>query len=239
MSSSVFRIGQDFEYVSNDYWNWWAWIDADDARLDEIEKVVWLLHPSFAQSRRTLKDRPSRFRLDASGWGTFLLRAELHLKNGSTIALRRNLRLEYPEPSAAAPSKETALPEGFKPRSVFLSYSSMDARVAAQLRETLQQAGLQVLDQTKLGPGEPWRESLMGMISRSDAVVTLIGDAEVSPFVGSEMGFAVASAKPTLALLISDAGDLKLPAEVQVQRLGPDGFDPGLISGLMERAGNE
>jgi TIR domain/YEATS family len=242
MSAAIYRIEQDFQYVGNDYWKWWAWIAADDADLDEVKKVVWLLHPSFARSRITVEDRASHFQLNTAGWGTFLLRAELHLKNGDKLPLRRNLRLAYPIPSAreaAASSPSTASASGDKPKSVFLSYSSLDARIAAQLREHMTRAGLQVLDQTQLSPDEPWRETLMGMITKSDAVVSLIGDQDVSPIVGSEMGFAVASSKPTLALLTASAGDVKLPQEVQVERLDPSGFDAGLISRLMERSSNE
>lgn len=242
MSAAIYRIEQDFEYVGNDYWKWWAWIAAEDADLDAVEKVVWLLHPSFSRSSITVKDRASHFRLDTAGWGTFLLRAELHLKNGDKLPLRRNLRLAYPIPSereAAESSRSTASAFEAKPKSVFLSYSSLDARIAATLREHLKRAGLQVLDQTQLGPGEPWRETLMGMITKSDAVVSLIGDQEVSPIVGSEMGFAVATSKPTLALLTASAVNVNLPPEVQVERFDPTGFDAGLISRLVERSGNE
>lgn len=242
MSTTVYRIEQDFEYVGNDYWKWWAWVAAEDADLDAIEKVVWLLHPSFARSSVTVTDRASNFQLNTAGWGTFMLRAELHLKNGDKLPLRRNLRLAYPIPSAgeaaaSAPSRASTFEP--KPKSIFLSYSSLDARVAAKLRERLQSAGMQVLDQTQLGPGEPWQEASMAMITKADAVVSLIGDQEVSPFMGAEMGFAVASAKPTLALLTDEATAPKLPPEVQVERFDLSRFDAGLISGLMERSGNE
>lgn len=239
MSSTVFRIEQDFEYVGNDYWNWWAWIGGQDADLDRIEKVVWLLHPSFAQSRCITNDRASSFRLDASGWGTFLLRAQVHLKDGSQQSLRRNLRLAYPEVSEPAPVSAASRPAGFKARSVFLSYSSLDARIAARVREQLQHAGLQVLDQTKIGAGAPLEDTLAGMIVKSDAVVAVIGDAEVSPWVAMELGLASGLAKPTLALIAPEAGDPKLPEQVQVERLGLEGLSLERLSALLQDIDND
>ncbi len=236
MTSTVFRIAQDFEYVGNDYWHWWSWIAGSDADLDRIDKVVWLLHPSFAQSRCVADDRATNFRLDASGWGTFLLRAQVQLKDGSQQSLRRNLRLEYPEDPAPAPRRATSRPAGFKAKSVFLSYSSLDARIAARVREQLQNAGLQVFDQTKIEPGAPWEETLSGMIVKSDAVVGVIGDTEVSPWVAMELGMASGLAKPTLALLTPEAGDLKLPRQVQVERLGLESLNLERISALLQSA---
>ncbi|MBQ0961729.1 TIR domain-containing protein [Ideonella sp. 4Y11] len=211
------RIAQDFQYVGNDYWKWRAWIEGDE--LGEVEQVVWILHPSFAKPRITVKTRDNGFRLDASGWGTFLLRAELSLQGGRTQALRHNLRLEYPD-EEAAPMRSASAP---RPRaaSVFLSYSSIDARAAARLRDGLTQAGVQVLDQTGVTPGEPWQEALANMIARADAVVTLVGDDDMSPWVSAEMSHALASDKPTLALFNERAATPRLPEGVQTRPFNP------------------
>lgn len=211
------RIAQDFQYVGNDYWKWRAWIEGDE--LDQVEQVVWILHPSFAKPRITVKTRDNGFRIDASGWGTFLLRADLALKGGGTRALRHSLVLEYPDDSVAALRSSAVSPS--RTASVFLSYSSIDARAAARLRDGLQKAGVQVMDQSGLAPGEPWQDALVNMISRADAVVSLVSDDEPGPMVSAEMGHALAADKPTLALLSEGSGTPRLPEGVQVRSFNP------------------
>lgn len=213
------RIAQDFAYLGNEYWNWRAWIDGSDDELAEVEQVVWILHPSFSQPRVTVRTRANGFRLETSGWGTFLLRAELSLQGGRTQALRHTLTLEYPDEDTAPVRSSTAS----RPRgtSVFLSYSSIDARAAARLREGLTRAGVQVLDQTGVTPGEPMQESLANMMARADAVVTLLSEDEVSPWVSAELGLALAADKPTLALLSETAQTPRLPEGVQVRHFNP------------------
>lgn len=244
MSVSSYRIAQDFEYVGNDYWKWNAWIEANDAELDAIEKVVWLLHPTFAKQRIPTKDRSTNFGLESAGWGTFVLRAEVTLKNRETHQLRHNLKLEYPEElaqprqrarsRASSPTAETAKTASPESTSrapwVYLSYSSVDARAASRLREGLTRAGVQVLDQTQVATGMPPAEALQNMIATSDAVIGLIGDDQVSPFVTSEIDFAIASAKPTLALVSTDAGSVKLPSEIELQQFQPEEFEHGELA---------
>ncbi|MBQ0931136.1 pYEATS domain-containing protein [Ideonella alba] len=213
------RIAQDARYVGNDYWNWRAWIEGSDEELGEVEQVVWILHPSFSQPRVTVKNRANGFRLETSGWGTFLLRAELSLQGGRTQALRHNLTLEYPDEEAAPlRSASAARPRG---ASVFLSYSSIDARAAARLRDGLTQAGVQVLDQSGVTPGEPWQEALANMMARADAVVTLVGDDDMSPWVSAELSHALAADKPTLALFNERAATPRLPEGVQARPFNP------------------
>jgi transcription initiation factor IIF auxiliary subunit len=152
-----YRIVQDYEYVGKDYWRWWARIEADDdAELDKVKEVVWILHPSFHHSRVVAKQRSNNFRLVTAGWGTFLLRAEVVLANGEKLLLQHNLRLDYPEPSGSKPrQKDFASAQEQRLPTVFLSYSMQDARVAAEIRDEIEKAGLKVLDQTRLREGDP------------------------------------------------------------------------------------
>lgn len=228
-----FRIAQDFHYVGHDYWHWRAWIEAEPAELDAVQEVAWILHPSFSQTRVVVRDRATGFRLESAGWGTFLLRAELLLADGQKRALRHALRLEYPDeaeaPARAAASKAPSRAASPAPRSVFLSYSTADARAAARLRQGLEKAGLEVLDQSRVGAGEPWREALQRMMARSDAVIGLVEGDEVSPWVGAEMQAAMAAAKPTLALLGGSASSVGLPSEVRRMQVDVKRLDPGSI----------
>jgi hypothetical protein len=222
------RIEQDFKYVGEDYWRWWAWIEADGAELDKVKEVIWLLHPSFKQSRVVATKRSDNFRLATAGWGTFLLRAEVVLADEQKWLLKHNLRLEYPEPRARAPVSRQP--------TIYLSYSQQDSRVAGQLRAGLENAGLKVLDQTSLGENEPWSGALGRMMAQSDAVVGLVGEDEISPWVNAEIKTAAASSKPIFVLLPAGASSVGLPQEVQIIAVDMNRIDPMEIAGILNKA---
>ena len=104
-----YRIAPSQDYKGHDYWDWSAWIEAEPpAALRQIQRVVWILHPTFKRSRVESTDVDHAFRLDTSGWGTFLLRAELHLSDGSTTTIKHMLELTEPDKQGQAPSKAAA-----------------------------------------------------------------------------------------------------------------------------------
>ena len=39
-------IKQDFEYQGHDYWKWWIWLEGSDEELDQIDRVIYILHPA-------------------------------------------------------------------------------------------------------------------------------------------------------------------------------------------------
>jgi hypothetical protein len=108
--------------------------------------------------------------------------------------------------------------------------------VAAKLRTGLGNAGLEVLDQTRLAPGEPWSETLERMIAQSDAVVGLVGEDEISPWVSAEIKTALASSKPSLVLLTAGASSIGLPSEVRTLAIDANHFDPMKIADLLRSA---
>ena len=227
-----YRIGQDFSYSGNDYWRWWAWIDGEDPELDNIAEVTWILHPSFSQSQRKTNDRATKFRLETSGWGTFLLRAELALKDGEKRSLKRNLRLEYPgDSSAQAPEKRAAAPSS-RP-TVYLSYSTEDSKVAANLRSSLGQLGFEVRDQSSLSAGEPFSESLQLMLARADTFLALIGGEQASPWVNSEIRAAMASSKPAIILVSQETPVAGLPSDIQQVQVDFNRIDLNKIAELL------
>ena len=91
------EIKQDFEYQNNDYWKWWIWIEGSDNDLDQIDHVVYKLHPSFPEPVRTCKDRASKFRLETAGWGVFSIHAKVVTKDGKAFKLKHELELNYPD----------------------------------------------------------------------------------------------------------------------------------------------
>ena len=229
-----YRIAQDFEYVGNDYWRWSAWIEAASDELDAVKKVVWILHPTFKRPQVVATQRSDKFRLNTAGWGTFLLKAEVVLKDGHKQVLKHNLRLEYQDASADSPPTRSGAdaPERRTP-TIYLSYSTQDARVAAKLRAGFETIGFAVLDQTQVGPGEPWSETVRRMMTKSDAVVGLICEDETSPWVSDEIKAALALSKPALALLGEGASSVGLPEIVRKLTIDVQHFNPTAIAELL------
>jgi transcription initiation factor IIF auxiliary subunit len=91
------RIEQGFKYQGEDWWKWWIWIEGSEAELDQVDHVVYMLHPTFPNPVRTIKERSTKFRLETAGWGVFLIRAKVMLKQGKEISLSHQLVLEYPD----------------------------------------------------------------------------------------------------------------------------------------------
>jgi hypothetical protein len=179
-----------------------------------VKEVAWILHPSFKRSRIVATQRSDNFRLQTAGWGTFLLRAEVVLADGEKQLLKRNLRLEYPKSSEAnSPPRPTVSAQAPRPPTAFLSYSAQDSRVAAKLRAGLEKVGLQILDQTRTVAGERWSEVVQRMMAQSDAVVGLVAEDDISPWVSTEIQAAVALGKPALVLVAAGVSTAGLPSE--------------------------
>ena len=96
-TQNTYWIEQGYKYKGDDYWEWSVWLEAKEAELNKIDYVTYVLHPSFYNPRRDVRDRESKFLLKTSGWGTFTLYAKLHLKNGEELHLEHELHLEYPD----------------------------------------------------------------------------------------------------------------------------------------------
>jgi hypothetical protein len=59
------------------------WLDADNAgMLNQVDEVVYVLHPTFENPIREVNDRQTSFAMDTFAWGEFNLKAVVHLKNG-------------------------------------------------------------------------------------------------------------------------------------------------------------
>jgi transcription initiation factor IIF auxiliary subunit len=91
------KIEQDFEYVGNDYWRWWVWIVGSDEELDQIDRVIYTLHPTFRDPVHTVTDRSTKFLMRTAGWGIFQLHALVAHKDGSETPLTHDLQLRYPD----------------------------------------------------------------------------------------------------------------------------------------------
>jgi hypothetical protein len=224
-----YRIAQDQHYLGTDRWKWSAWIEASVEELDQVEVVTWILHPTFTPSRIESRARDKHFRLERSGWGTFMLRAQLQ-RNGesSALILKHNLKLDYPDDSEIVPSRN-ATGDDPAPRAranrpkVFLSYSSEDKLHAQEIRSMVENLGAQVLDPSTISSDLPIEAATRKMIRESDAVMSVVGSEYLSPWVVAQMKLAQAEEKPVVTMLPEHAPwPTDLSNEIQSVRFGTD-----------------
>ena len=161
------------------------------------------------------------------------------LENGDKLMLKHQLRLAYPEPSTTRPVSRgaevmTAIPSKNRAMTVFLSYSAEDSRVAARLREGLKEMGMEVYDQTRIDPGSPWDEAVRRMILQADAVVGIVGDAEISPFVNDELRAAAAAVKPSVVLVSRENNGAGLPENIQLLKVDMGNLEIQKIAELLK-----
>ena len=89
-------LAQAATYAGSDRWEWSVWLDGPEEELDSIAHVTYVLHSTFHNPVRTIRDRSTNFRLDTSGWGTFIIHAKAKYKDGREEALQHELVLVYP-----------------------------------------------------------------------------------------------------------------------------------------------
>ena len=59
------------------------WVEGSDQELDNIEKVVYKLHPSFRRRLRSSSNRKNEFSITIWTWGMFNIEATIHFKDGT------------------------------------------------------------------------------------------------------------------------------------------------------------
>jgi hypothetical protein len=148
---------------------------------------------------------------------------------GVSLLLKHNVELEYPDTSEP-PRRSMATPRKDRPPTVYLSYSTEDSRLAAKLRVGLEDAGLKVLDQTRLEPGDSVNETLRQMMVQADGIIGFVGHGEISPWVSTEIQAAVASAKPAIVFTASGASITGLPSEIETRQVDVNSLDLGAIA---------
>lgn len=87
------RISQSSQQTGPSHWKWAVWLSAEEETLNEVEAVEYQLHSTFARPNVQITDRSSSFRLKGSGWGGFVIRARVDMRNGTRHNLRHRLQL--------------------------------------------------------------------------------------------------------------------------------------------------
>ena len=82
-----------------DYYRWKVFVDEDTEVLNKIEEVVYQLHPTFPDPRRTCTNREDRFALETKGWGEFSIVADIRFRDTKleTVTYWLDLSKDWPE----------------------------------------------------------------------------------------------------------------------------------------------
>ena len=204
------RVAQESHYQGRDRWKWSVWLEGTRAELDNVEAVTYILHSTFAHPIRTVSDRATNFRLDASGWGEFDIKLEIHRRNGRPLERRHHLQLEYPtgkapppNRSARAQTKRNPMPDaattGEQSYRVFISHSALDRPLVNELAGFLAADDVEVFDDSDVDPGLPFRVAIEQAMADADAAVVILSDFE-SDLISSEVKTAQGLGMPVFSV---------------------------------------
>lgn len=196
------HVEQTSSPVSEDRWEWAVWLDGPPEELDRVESVTYQLHETFPKPVHTISDRDSGFRLDASGWGEFMIYVTVAFEDGTTESLRHWLQLcdETPDRGGSGDS-EPDLPTS----TVYLSAGLADSDVVDELRAAFQELGVRVITHEDRAMYVEKTEtalqfSLEPVLNEADFGVAVISDS-VSSWVQSEVGELALQRTPVIPLV--------------------------------------
>jgi TIR domain/YEATS family len=188
-------------------WDWAVWIEGPTEKLDEIDHVDYILHPTFPQPIRTVRERSTGFRLDSRGWGEFLIHVEIATKDGQILDLDHWLTFRDTTGTDARSDLDRYSPGEL---TVFVSYSRADFRVFKVFRKVLEDHKLKVVTADASRLGQPWEREIKSLIGSAHAVVALLSE-EPSRWVVSEIAEAQRQHVTVVPVLL---GNVVLPTNL-------------------------
>lgn len=181
------------------HWSWSVWLEGPTSELDNVSEVIWKLHPTFSPSVVRRDTRANKFKLSSSGWGEFMIAAEVKMKIGRKKLLQHWLELADSAPSKAAlaggviskMADKTARP------TVFLSYSLDNANLASHVAKALEDSKYQVARDVDVPAGVSIQDWTKEQIAKSDAVIVL-GAEQTSLYQTREAELAQSAGKAVI-----------------------------------------
>ena len=179
------EVSQTASYMDAHWWKWSVELKCPKEELDGIAYVEYTLHPTFPEPVQRVTNRHTNFRLNASGWGEFMIHVLVVYKNGRTKKLDHWLELKRPQDETVqtAGQKKSAPTKGSEPEPseeerhrMFLSYGITDLPFAKTLARTLEEQGVEVVMTGDEDPDLPFEVSLRSSLNRVDSACFLISD---------------------------------------------------------------
>ena len=76
------RVVNTYKKIRDDWYEWSVSIQGTPEELDQVKNVTYLLHETFSNRRIVSSSKSNNFARRLSGWGEFLLKAEVEMKSG-------------------------------------------------------------------------------------------------------------------------------------------------------------
>lgn len=181
------QIGQEAKRRSHGSWDWSIWLEGSDEDLDQVASAEYVLHPTFPNPVQEVSNRANSFRLDARGWGEFLIHVNIHLQDGTTLKHEHWLKLrdalaETQAKGAAEFSFDIPEPQ----RRVYLSFSLADLQLAEKIGEALRQYSIKVLMSVDFDPSLTLDRALSLELEPINGAIFIITDIR-SPYMPYEI----------------------------------------------------
>ncbi len=185
-------IHQTSSKISDKRWKWAISLQGAKEELDRVAKVIYHLHPTFTQPVVETSNREDNFEFSTSGWGTFVVRIEIHYSNGEIEELRHRLVFEHEKPK------------------VFVSYptSESDSEVVRALIEQARNLGWDVTSADLIDPSADWNSALNKQMDDAQLFV-MIGGKTPSRAIMEEIATARQLGKEALILDNENLYDLE------------------------------
>ncbi len=209
------KIKQEATYSGSDWWRWSVWLDGPAEELNQVDHVVYTLHPTFPSPVRKVADRESCFRIESAGWGEFEIYIDICLKNGRIRRRRHWLRLRYPEQKGAAAKRSAPAPEvPSRMPAVYLSYGVADVQIARIVRAAMDERGFEILAaEDMIAEDIPFEQRVGDLMRRADAIIFIIS-GRPSLWVTKEIEMALdKKIRHIVPLLVGEAA--QLPVRLQ------------------------
>lgn len=76
------RVVNTYKKIRDNWYEWSVSIQGTLEELDQVKNVTYLLHETFSNRRIVSSNKSNNFTRRLSGWGEFLLKAEVEIKGG-------------------------------------------------------------------------------------------------------------------------------------------------------------
>ncbi len=87
-----------------EYYKWLTFVDEPREKLQEIQSVLYTLHPTFPEPNQVRTNPNDNFALETGGWGEFNILVTVRYKDGREEHTQYHLNLSKPWPKESQPA---------------------------------------------------------------------------------------------------------------------------------------
>ncbi|MHA2029740.1 MAG: pYEATS domain-containing protein [Candidatus Hodarchaeales archaeon] len=91
------RLSNVYRQLRDNWYSWTISIQGTDKEIGKIDQVTYILHKSFPNNRLVSKDPTNQFAMTFQGWGEFLVKAEILMKDKTKNFGELWLNLGFPK----------------------------------------------------------------------------------------------------------------------------------------------